>query len=159
MVLITEKMKEMVTEQIKHEMESAYIYLDMSTWLKVNSFPNLANWFYEQAKEEWEHAEKFIDHLIETGADVDYKTIKPPTEQWTGIEQILEGAYEHEKFITTKINNMYDAAQEHNDRAIIKLLLWFIEEQIEEENSAEELITLYKRYKNDQLFDNHVVRK
>ena len=61
MALISEQMNERVNDQIREELESAYIYLSMRNWLAQEGFDNLAHWFDLQAKEEYEHADKFMD--------------------------------------------------------------------------------------------------
>lgn len=159
MALISEKMQARVNEQIKHELESAYIYVGMSNWLAENNFENLADWFHQQAIEEYEHARKFMEYILETGGKVTLEALAQPKQDWNSIEEILKGAYAHEQFITGKIQEMVHLAYELKELQINTLLQWFIDEQIEEEASTEALVIKHSYYKNDMLFDHHVQRK
>ncbi|MBD3189678.1 MAG: ferritin [Candidatus Heimdallarchaeota archaeon] len=159
MTLISKKFNEALNEQIKHELESAYIYLSMSVWLKEQSYNNLANWYYIQAQEEFDHAKKFMDHIIECGGTVKLLSIEEPKSDWESVKQIVEAGYEHEQFITNKIMGLVELAEELNERTAKTILQWFVDEQVEEEDSASELITKQAAYKNDMLFDYHIKRE
>lgn len=159
MTLISEKMQTRVNEQIKHELESAYIYLSMSNWLAGKNFDNLANWFHEQAIEEYDHARKFMAYILNTGGNITLESLNKPKQDWTSVAEILKAAYNHEQFITGKIQEMVHLATEIKELAIMTLLQWFIQEQIEEEASTEALVVKHSYYKNDMLFDSHIKRE
>ncbi|MFW9992364.1 MAG: ferritin [Candidatus Odinarchaeota archaeon] len=159
MAPISEKMNQVMNGQIKLELESAYIYLSMSTWLKEHSYHRLANWFEIQTKEEFSHAMKFVHHIVEAGGKVEYSALDKPRSDWSSVQEIIKTAYEHEQFITGKINELYNLAEEINERTARTILQWFIDEQVEEEANASELLVLQAAYKNDYLFDHHTKRK
>ncbi len=158
MSLISEKMNEALNEQVGKELESAYIYLSMNYWLKEQSYNGLANWFYIQAQEEFVHAEKFANYIIETGGSVKLQAIPQPKTDWADVKEIVETAYKHEQYITSRIHDLIRLAEEIKDINVRNLLNWFVEEQIEEENSSSELVVRQQRFKNDQLFDHHTHR-
>lgn len=56
---------------------------------------------------------------------------------------------EHEKYVTSLINNIYAAAYEVKDFRTMKFLDWFIEEQGEEETTAEDMVTKMKLFGSD----------
>jgi ferritin len=159
MANISEKLNEAFNNQIKEELESAYIYLGMAAWFEERSLNKLANWFDIQAEEEFEHAMKFKAHILERGGTVHYHALAEQKQDWTNILEILEAAYEHEKYITGKIIELHELALELKEYSSNYLIQWFLEEQVEEEDHITGLIDMYKGYKNDFNFDHHVKRK
>jgi len=158
MANISEKLNEAFNNQIKEELESAYIYLGMAAWFEERSLNNLANWFKIQAEEEFEHAMKFKAHILERGGSVHYQALAEQKQDWTNILEILEKAYEHEKYITGKIIGLHELTKELKEYSSNYLIQWFLEEQVEEEDHITSLIDKYKGYKNDFNFDHHVKR-
>ncbi|MHA1954789.1 MAG: ferritin [Candidatus Heimdallarchaeaceae archaeon] len=156
---IGEKLNKEFNDQVKEELESAYIYLAMSAWFAERTLDNLATWFNKQAAEEFEHAMKFVNYIVETGGSVKYETLKEPKRDYENILEIVEAAYEHEKYITKRIHKLYEIAQEEKELSALPLILWFIEEQVEEEDQTSALIDKYKGYRNDFNFDHHVKRE
>ena len=155
---ISEKLNEAFNNQIREELESAYVYLGMAAWFEERTLDNLANWFKIQAEEEFAHAMKFKDHIIERGGHVHYQALAEQKQDWTNILEILEAAKAHEIHITGTITKLFDLAQELKEYSSYHLLHWFIEEQVEEEDNISSLIDKYKGYKNDFNFDHHVKR-
>ncbi|NPD90200.1 MAG: ferritin [Asgard group archaeon] len=158
MAQIGEKLNKEFNDQVREELDSAYIYLAMSAWFAERTLNNLANWFNKQAGEEYEHAMKFVNYILETGGSVNYEALKEPKRDYENILEIIEAAYEHEKYITKRIHHLYQVAQEEKELSAYPLLLWFLEEQVEEEDQTAALIDKYKGYKNDFNFDHHVKR-
>ena len=155
---LPKEMEDALNEQIKHEMESAYIYLSMSTWLKEHSYNNLANWYYIQTKEEMIHALKFVTFIVDTGGKVKYKDLNQLKDNWEDIEEIVKAGLKHEEFITGKIYNLVEMADKLKVHSVKPLLTWFVDEQVEEEANATELVEKQKAFKNDMLFDNSISR-
>ncbi len=159
MALISEKMNEALNEQIKEELESGYLYLSMSFWLQEKAFGNLAHWYYVQAQEEYSHAKKFIDYIIDAGGTIELKELKKPKSDWKTIKEIIDAGLAHEKHITGKIEELWNLMEKLGELQPRSMLTWFIDEQIEEEANAQELIDKYTGFKNDQLFDHHTHRQ
>ncbi|MHA1198301.1 MAG: ferritin [Candidatus Heimdallarchaeaceae archaeon] len=158
MANISEKLNEAFNIQIREELESGYIYLGMSAWFSERSLDNLAAWFDKQAAEEFAHAMKFKSHILERGGTVHYHALAEQKQDWTNILEIVEAALAHEQYITQKIVDLYELAQELKEYSSYHLLHWFIEEQVEEEDNVGSLIDKYKGYKGDFNFDHHVKR-
>jgi len=158
MANISDKLNEAFNDQIKEELESAYIYLGMATWFEERSLDNLAAWFTKQAEEEFEHGMKFKAHVIERGGSVHYQVLEEQKQDWNNLLEILEAAYEHEKYITGKIIELHELAKELKEYSSNFLIQWFLNEQVEEEANVSSLIDKYKGYKNDFNFDHHIKR-
>lgn len=158
MVLINERINEAFNKQVKEELNSAYIYLGMSIWLKENSYNNLSSWFFAQYNEELSHAYKFINYIIDVGGKAELLEIPKPKSDWVSVKEIVEAAYKHEQYITNCIRNLIILAEEEKDYNPWQLLQWFVTEQIEEEASTEELVIRQAAFNNDMLFDQHTTR-
>ncbi len=158
MALISERFNDALNAQIGEELNSAYIYLSMSTWLKENSFNNLGEWFVLQYNEELAHAYKFMDYIVETGGTVKLPGFEAPKNDWQSVEEIVKAAYAHEQHITGKINELVVLAEELKDYGPRELLTWFVSEQIEEEASTSEMVDRQAAFRNDMLFDHHTHR-
>ena len=158
MAQIGEKLNKELNDQVREELESAYIYLAMSAWFAERTLNNLASWFHKQAEEEFEHAMKFVNYILDTGGSVKYDNLKEPKRDYDNILEILETADQHEKHITKRIHHLYNVAQEEKELSAFPLLLWFLKEQVEEEEQTAALIDKYKGYSNDFNFDHHVKR-
>ena len=56
----------------------------------------------------------------------------------------MEQSLDHERFVTSRINGLYDLAFEEQDRPAQVMLQWFVTEQVEEEASADEVLQKLK---------------
>lgn len=146
--MLDKKMHEKLNEQIQEEMFSAYLYLAMSAWAEDNNYTGAAAWFSSQAQEEMVHAMKFYNYIIERGEPVELLELKKPQKEWKSLLQAYEDALAHEKHITGKIHDLVNLAIELKDHGTNQMLQWFVEEQIEEEASADEVIQKLKMVKD-----------
>ena len=159
MGLIGQKINEAFNKQIGEELNSAYIYMSMSVWLKEQSYTNLANWYFAQMNEELAHAYKFMNYIIDTGGKVKIPAIPEPKSDWANVQEIVETGYKHEQFITNCIRDLVTLTEELKDYNPREMLQWFVTEQIEEEATASELVERQAAFKNDMLFNQHTVRQ
>lgn len=133
-----------INEQINAEMYSSYLYLSMAAHLDSISLTGFSNWMKIQAQEEMSHAMKFYHYIYERGGKVTMKNIEKPQTNFDSPLQIFEMALGHEKKITSLINDIYALAIEEKDYATQSFLKWFIDEQVEEESSASEIVDKIK---------------
>lgn len=143
--MISEKVRKAINEQIKHELESAYIYLSMTAYFSAAGLDGMAQWMRIQTKEEVEHAMKFFDHILERGGRVELQPLKPLKTDWSSPLEAFHDAYEHEQFITGKINDLVKLAREEGDEPAGILLQWFVTEQVEEEANASKIVQMLER--------------
>lgn len=137
--MINEKMRTAMNEQIKFELESYYIYLSMVAYFHSQNLDGMAHWLRCQAHEEMIHAMKFFDHILDRGGLVTLLDVTQLKTSWSSPREAFEDAYNHEKFITGKINGLMKIAREESDYIAEPLLSWFTNEQIEEELSTEKI--------------------
>ncbi len=139
---ISENMAKKINEQIEAEFFSYWTYLAMAYKLHHMGFKGFAAWYEAQATEEMTHATKMAGYLVEVGAEVKLGTLKAPKSDYSSVQEIVKTALDHEKMITGRINDLIDVAQSENDRATENFLMWYIDEQVEEESTARQLLEM-----------------
>jgi ferritin len=143
--MISTKMQDVMNEQIKHELESAYIYLSMAAYFHSVGLDGMAQWMRVQTQEEMVHAMKFFDHIRDRDGRVKLLPLAQPKAEWSSPLAAFQDAYEHEKFITSKINALVKIAAEEADYPASVLLQWFTTEQVEEEASTSKVAQTLER--------------
>ena len=138
--MLSKRMTGALNEQINKEIYSAYLYLSMSAYSTFIGLKGFANWFMVQYQEEMTHAMKIYDYINDQGGQVKLLAVKqPPTEFGSPLE-IFEKTLEHERKVTGLIHRLYELALKENDYPAQVMLHWFIEEQVEEEDSAAQIL-------------------
>jgi ferritin len=160
--MISEKMQNAINDQINAEFYSSYFYLSMSAYCESENFKGFAEWFRLQAEEEKTHGFKLFDYLQERGGRVILKAIEAPPTEFKSVQDTFEKTLEHERKVTSLINNLNKIAVEEDDYATQAHLQWFITEQVEEEATAEDILNQIKMVegKTGSMFyiDRHIAR-
>ena len=137
--MISQKIQDAFNEQINAEYFSSILYLSMSAWLEGQGFKGMASWMRMQADEERFHALKFLDYIHERGGTVALAPIDGPRKEWGSPLEVFTESCEHEAKVTGLINKLMDLAIAENDHASKGFLQWFVDEQVEEEASVQEI--------------------
>lgn len=138
--MVSEKINEIINEQINKEFYAGYLYLSMSAHLKEIGLFGFADWLREHAKEEVEHGLKLLDYLLERNSFVTLKQISMPEFEFNGVLSVFKLLYEHERCITKSVMSIAKLAEEECDRKTLTFIDWFIEEQVEEEQKVKNII-------------------
>lgn len=144
-----EKVYKLLNEQVNKEFYSAYLYLDFSNYYEEAGLNGFANWYKVQAQEERDHAMLMMQFLNNNGQKVVLEAIEKPDVKYTSNMSALEKSLEHEKYVTSLINNIYDAASKAKDFRTLQFLDWFVKEQGEEEKNADDLIKKMNMFGKD----------
>ena len=137
---MNKKVYKVFNEQVQAELYSAYMYLAMSVHLEDENFKGMAHWMRLQYEEEREHAFRLMKFMQERGVKPELLQIDmPPAEFGTPLE-VFTKALEHEKYVTSRIHDMYEVAMKEKDYAAMSHLMWFIDEQVEEEDQTREIV-------------------
>ena len=143
--MISKKIQQALNEQINHEIGSAYLYLSMAAYFGSAGFDGMAQWMHVQAHEEYIHAMKFFNHILERDGKVELLELTKPKAKWATPLAAFQDAYKHEKFITSKIHALVELAMKEGDHAAGILLQWFVTEQVEEEATASKVVQMLER--------------
>lgn len=142
---IGNKMEKSINSQIQAEFDSSYLYLSMAAWFENEGLSGCAHWMEKQAQEEWEHGMKFYKYLVSRGGRVVLAPIAAPKKEWKGVEDVFTEVLAHEEKVTSLIYAMVELAEKEKDYATRSTLNWFVDEQIEEEEHASEILARIKK--------------
>lgn len=145
---IKKKITNAINKQINAELYSSYLYLAMAAYFESKNWIGFANWMRIQSKEENTHAMKFFDYVLERGGEVVLEDIKSADTAWKTPLQVFEVVYEHELKVTALINDLLKLARQEGDTATESMLKWFIDEQVEEEAHAKQIVDKLKMIKD-----------
>ncbi|MFO7841623.1 MAG: ferritin [Fidelibacterota bacterium] len=142
--MIDKKLQEKINYQINRELYSEYLYLSMSAYLEDKGLPGMANFMRVQAEEEHFHAMKLFNYLNERGGRVVLDAIEKPKTDFDSPLAVFKESLEHEKVVTDLINKLMDTAISVNDHAARSFLNWYVDEQVEEEDSFNTILDQFE---------------
>ena len=137
---LSTNLQESFNNQINAELASAYLYLSMAAYFEDKNLPGFAHWMRMQNEEETSHAMRFFDYVHDRGGRATLKMIAEPPSDFRSPLDAMERTLEHERKVTALINRMYQLAIEESDYAAQVMLHDLINEQVEEEKVAEEIV-------------------
>ncbi len=137
---LTPELESAFNDQVTLELTSAHQYLALSAWLEAEGLPGMAHWMKMQAGEENEHAMKFYQFLIDRNSRVDLGSLPKPQSDFESVVDVFRAALAAEKTVTAAINAIYAKATDARDFASYPLLDWFVNEQVEEEATVQQII-------------------
>ena len=134
----------------------------MAAYFESQSLPGFARWMRLQSDEEREHAMKFFDFVIDRGGKVNLHAIAQPPTEWQSALDVFEHALQHEQKVTSLIHTIYEIALKEKDYPTQVMLHWFIDEQVEEEKNAAQIVDhlrMMEDHKTGLLNIDHQVGK
>jgi ferritin len=138
--MIKESLVKALSDQVNAEYYSAYLYLAMSAHADRTGFKGIANWLFVQAQEEMAHGTHMYQYILERGGTPSFGDIKTPQVSVGNIKELFEKVLSHERAVTELIHKIATQAQQEQDHAAYAFITWYVNEQVEEEATAEELV-------------------
>jgi ferritin len=148
-MMLNQAMQGAINDQINNELFSMYSYLSMSAYCEHKQFRGCARWMRLQAQEEHDHAMRLYDFLIARQGRVRLKPIAEPQFDFASVPDVFQKAYDQEKTVTGQINSLYEMAFQEKAFAALVELEWFINEQVEEEQTARDIVYKFQLVKDD----------
>jgi ferritin len=142
--MITPSMESALNRHLNAEFYSSYLYLSMSAYAAHKGLKGAANWCNVQAQEEMLHVQKFYDYIESHGVRVVLDAIEKPPADFGTILELFEAVLKHEQLVTGLVNTLMTQAATESDHATQTFLQWFITEQVEEEQSVNDIIDRLK---------------
>ena len=143
---MTKKLSDAFNKQIQAEMWSSNLYLSMAIYFMDMGLEGCANWMKKQAQEELEHAHKLIDYSSKRGGKARVSQIDEVPFEWESPQAVFEHVYKHECHVSELIDKLMDLAIAENDKATQEMLRWFVNEQVEEEETAKGILDKFAVY-------------
>ncbi len=144
--MLSENLLKLMINQVNKELYSSYLYLSIANFYAEKGLKGFSSWFKKQAEEEKEHAEKFIEYLHDNNEHVEFESIEAPKNQFKDYKEPLTIQLAHEKYVTSLVNALYEQAILDKDYRSVNFLVWFINEQAEEEKTAQDLLTKFEYF-------------
>ncbi|MCK5682793.1 ferritin [bacterium] len=142
--MIKKEILDSLNEQINKEFFSSYLYLSMSMYFESKGLSGFSSYMKNQALEEQTHAVKLLNYVTERGGRVLLDKLETPQHEWETPLAAFEAALKHEEFITESINKVLDISIDNRDHATSSFLQWFVNEQVEEEATASDIVNKLK---------------
>ena len=142
--MASQKILDALNQQLNKEMLSSYLYLSMAAYFDTKNLSGMSSWMRSQSEEEYEHAMKFYDFILRIGGEVKLTSIDSPQTNWDSPLKIFEDSLAHEKFISKSIHEIMDLAIEESDHPTKSFLQWFVDEQVEEEDSVQQIVENFR---------------
>jgi ferritin len=147
--------------QFNHELGAAHAYTALAAWCFDRNLKGFARHFYKQAGEEREHAQRFMDHLLDRGVLPELSAIDAPKTAFKTLAEVARLARDLEVANTKGIHAAYEQALKDKDYPAQVMLHWFINEQVEEEAWADEMVTRVEATTSEgglHALDRHIER-
>ena len=148
--MLSEKLTKVLNEQVNAEYYSAYLYHSMSAYAEHEGFKGFANWLFVQAKEEMAHGVHIYQYILDRGTNPLLAAIAQPPNSFTGFDEVFEQVLAHEQKVTASINNIATLAMQENDHACYQFIMWYVNEQVEEEANAGDIVSKLKMISGDK---------
>jgi ferritin len=142
--MLTKNILKAFNTQIKNELESAYLYLAMSSYCNAQNFFGFGKWLRMQAQEELGHGMKLFDYVHHRGSQATLQAVEEPKADFKNLLELFKIVLEHEQKVTGLIHKLYEMALTENDYASQIELQWFVTEQVEEEQTATTIVEQLK---------------
>jgi ferritin len=157
--MASERFVDALNAQIAREFAASHQYVAIGTYYAGETFPRLAEFFYEQAEEEREHAMKMVNYLLDRNATPDVGAIESPRKTFDDHVEPISIALEQERQVSVRISELFEIARETRDYASEQFMQWFLEEQVEEEASMQDLLTVAERTRQiPMLLEEYLAR-
>ena len=148
--MISENLAKALSKQVNAEIYSAYLYLSMSAYAEDGGLKGIANWLYIQAREEMAHGIHMYQFILDRGAIPSFAAIDSPDTDFSGIDDIFDRVLAHEQKVTAGINAIATLAMSESDHASYQFIMWYVNEQVEEESTAGDIINRIKLIGEDK---------
>ena len=143
--MLNPQLEKAINNQLNSELYSANLYLSMAAYFESINLKGFANWMRVQSQEEVSHAMRLFDHINDRNGRVVVQAVDQPPAEFESVQAVMELTLEHERKITAMIEDLYGEAEAQKDYATKIMLDWFIQEQVEEEKSALEIVEQLRR--------------
>lgn len=142
--MLSEKMNEALNIQANRELYSSYLYLSMSYYFESIEMRGFAHWMRLQAGEELVHTMKILDYVAGRSGRAKMLAVEAPKLSWESPLQAFQHVWDHERVVTGLIKALVKVAEEDLDEATKEFLQWYVLEQVEEEESSDNVLCKVK---------------
>lgn len=154
--MIKKTVESAINEQIKREEFSSRLYLSMAIWCETSGYPGAAAFLYRQSDEERMHQLKLVHFVNDRGGKAALMSLSAPETSFGSLKEVFEQVMEHERYITSSINDLYEVTLNEKDYTTGNFLQWYINEQIEEESTMSKILDKISLVGSDKAGMYHI---
>lgn len=154
--MLSKKIEKILNEQLAKEGYSSDIYLAMASWAEVNGYAGISKWLYAQSEEERMHMLKFLAYINDRGGHAIVPASEQPPKDYESVQKLFEQVLEHEEYISASINDIVGECINEKDYTTHTWIQWFVNEQIEEETQARNILDKLKISQDMYIFDRDI---
>ena len=160
-MLISEKLAKAMSDQVGRELGASNQYTAVAAYFDTESLTELASFFYRQSDEERLHAMKFVHYIADAGGRLVIPAVPAPQSAIDSAEAAARLSLDWELEVTRQINALMDLAIQEKDHIAHGFLEWFVNEQLEEVNTMNELLAVIRRAGKDGLLlvEQYLIRR
>jgi len=134
---------DVLNEQIALEMRASASYLAMASWCDQRELVNSKAFFYKQAEEEREHGMKIFTFINDAGGAAISPSVPSVNNEFESLRDIYEKSLDQEIGVTQSIYKCFSEARNKGDYASEVFLQWFVNEQVEEEDTFRSILDVF----------------
>ncbi len=142
-ISINLEVMDMLNQQIAKEQHSSSVYLAMASWCDQRGLGRSASFFYRQAVEEREHMMKIFSFINNSGGSAYSPDVTKIPHEYSSLREVFELALQQEISVTQSIYKIVAKCRKVNDFGTENFLQWFVEEQMEEEQSIRDILDIF----------------
>lgn len=139
-----------LNQQINAEFTASYHYLAMAAYFDSQSLSGFASWFRAQSVEETGHGMKIFDYVQRRGGAVKLDDVTALKKSFQSTEDVIATALAMEESVTASVHKIHQLASKEQDPGTQNLMSWFVDEQIEEEETFTDLLEKVRVAGNDR---------
>ncbi len=160
-MLASDKLIEAFNQQIGNEMGASLQYIAIASYFDSETLPQLARFFYRQSAVEREHAMRFVKFINDVGGKVKIPALPAPEDEFGSAEEAVGKALSGEEDVTRQIYDLVEIAKADKNYVGVRFLDWFVEEQLEEVTTMNDLLAVIRRAGPDRLLfvEEYLVRQ
>jgi ferritin len=155
---LTDKIIDILNEQITIELESSQIYRGMACWLDDKGWIGASKYYILSSQEELTHMDKIYQYLFDRNCLAEVPTCDKVKQEFRDIREVVELSLEHEIKITANWNNISELAKKEEDNTTYEFAQWFLVEQQEDEDKFRSILFKMNldmpKYEIDELFED-----
>jgi ferritin len=146
--------------QIGEEFAAHQQYVAVAIYFDSLTMPQMAAFFYRQAREERDHAMMIVQYLLDSNAAVKIPAVEAPINEFSSIVEPVQLALDQERRVAAQVSALMATAREDLDFASEQFIHWFIREQVEETATMSDLLAVVKRAPdNIEAIEDYVQRE
>ncbi|HEX2086034.1 MAG TPA: ferritin [Solirubrobacteraceae bacterium] len=140
-----------LTEQVGNELAASQQYVQIALHYDAETLPRLAAFFYDQAREERNHAMMMVQYLLDADVTPALPGVPAPAADFGDLVAPVRLALDQERDVTQQINELVALARQDGDFTSEQFLQWFLKEQVEEVATMSDLLTVVGRARDNPL--------